>query len=146
MLYQQTRQAYQSIIGEGATQASLIQLVYHHLAQDLFNAAKAVREHDIEARCLASNHALLLLGHLESWVGLLGGDPVLEESLTSFYSMLRVSILQAQGQHDGELLDRAAHWVLDTRSAWQVQEGKAMLSANGIEQPRAKMESVSFCA
>lgn len=143
MLYQQTRQAYQNVVGEGATHAGLTQHVYHHLAQDLLRAAKGVRDGDIEARCLASNHALLLLGHLESWLDFLQGEPVLEESLRTFYGMLRVSILQAQGSLDADAFERAAQYVLETAAAWQVQGSKA---AAQLPQPERKREGVRVCA
>ena len=121
MLYQQSRSAYHFAAGAGATQAGLTQLVYTHLAQDLLHAADAIRNGHIEARCAASKHALMLLGHLESWSAELE-DPGLAQSLRAFYAMLRTCVLQSQAASDSLLLEESAQRVLEMCTVWQTKE------------------------
>ncbi len=127
MLYQQSRSAYHFAAGAGATQAGLTQLVYTHLAQDLLHAAEAIRNGHIQVRCAASNHALMLLGHVESWSAELE-DPGLAQSLRAFYTMLRICVLQSQTASDPLLLEESAQRVLEMRAVWQAKE-ESMRSA-----------------
>lgn len=145
MRTQQSTSAYQSASASGATQAGLLQLVYGSLAQDLLRAARAVRDGDIEARCAASNHALLLLGHLESWLDNLD-EPHLAESLQAFYSMLRTAILHLQAVPDAALFESYAQAVLDTRAAWQVKESSYFAASTTVGLGVDASEGISFLA
>lgn len=146
MLYQQSRSAYQTAAASGATQAGLLQLVYTRLAQDLLQAADAIRKDDIEGRCAASKHALLLLGHLESWVSDVK-DHALAESLRAFYAMLRTAVLAQQAALDHARLEQCAQLVLDTRAAWQAKEEDALSSSHGtIPGAYTEPERISFQA
>lgn len=115
--------AYQSASAAGATQIGLLKLVYDRLVQDFRSAAEAVRGHNIGARCNASNHALLLLGHLESW-DLYSDVPQLAISLAQFYAMLRTRTIQLQ--HSGAPADfeQLASLVMNTRVAWDRKEAE----------------------
>ena len=130
MSYEQSRSAYQTAAASGATHGVLVQLVYTHLAQDLLRAADAMRQRSVEGRCAASKHALLLLGHLESWVDELS-EPDLAMSLRSFYGMLRTSVLAQQKQLDPSVLEQCANMVLETRAAWQQKEAQLAIAGVG---------------
>ena len=146
MLTRQTTSAYQNATASGATQAGLLQLVYSHLAQDLLRAAEAVGVNNIEARCASSNHALLLLGHLESWLDCLE-EPTLAESLRGFYRMLSNSILQLQAAPDALLFEKAAQLVLDTRAVWQLKEQRLSSTYRDTAAlPAIGAGSISFSA
>ncbi len=121
---QKTDLAYQSASAEGATQIGLLKLVYDRLARDFTTAAEAVRSRDVATRCTASNHALLLLGHLESW-GEYTDDAQLAASLAEFYAMLRSRTLQIQHQGSPAEFEQLATLVLDTRAAWDRKEAHA---------------------
>ena len=145
-MYQQSRSAYQTAAVNGATQAGLLQLVYTRLAQDFLRAAEAVRQNKIGERCTASNHALLLLGHLESWIPDLG-DPKLAESLAAFYAMLRASVLQLQATLDAAKFEECAQLVLQMRAAWQAKEDNLLTAAGSVAAaPRPAPGSLSFHA
>lgn len=82
----------QSSIG-GASTIGLMLVLFDTLAGDIRRAANAVRRHDIETRCRELNHAVLVIGQLESWIDREnGGQPAVH--LTQFYSYLRAKILE----------------------------------------------------
>jgi flagellin-specific chaperone FliS len=131
--------AYQSASAEGATQIGLLKLVYDRLAHDLRTAAEAARRNDISARCAASNHALLLLGHLESWVEYLD-DVKLSASLRQFYQLLRTRALHLQRNGSGVDFEQLAAFVVGARVAWDTKESE--LTRRVAEEAEAPSASV----
>ncbi len=113
--------AYQMAAADGATHAGMVVLVYDGLARDLIQAAQAARQNNIERRCIASEHAMLLVGHLEQWVELVD-DSRLAAGLRDFYAMLRTRILQVQASAKPADFEDLAQLVCDTRAAWQAKE------------------------
>ncbi len=120
---------YRQMSGEGATYIGLLLVVYDTLAEDLRRAGQAVERADIGARCDATNHAFLLLGHLESWVASLD-DTTLQTSLLQFYSYLRsqAMLLQTATRPDG--FCELARLVGETRAAWQKRESRQIPPAD----------------
>lgn len=123
----QTELAYRKVAAEGANLVGLIVALYDTLAGDLKRASEAISRGDIEGRCKESNHAILVLGHLESWID--SGDPALGATLSQFYAYLRGEILRAQSDHSGVRLEALIPLVLDTRAAWQQRSSVALHSA-----------------
>lgn len=115
--------AYQMAAADGATHVGLMVLVYDAIAADLVKASKAVRDRDVELRCSRSNHALLLLGHLDSWIDLID-EPILATSMRQFYAMVRARIMQLQAAADADEFDQLADLISQTRACWQ-QKDKA---------------------
>ena len=116
--------AYRTASASGATHIGLLLLVYDALASDLQKAAEALSRGEIGARCTYSNHALLLLGHLEQWCALLDDD-VLANSLKAFYGHLRVQLLQHQASGAPENFFALARLVSETRAVWQLKEQRS---------------------
>ncbi len=122
-----TETLYRQVAAEGATYIGLLIVVYDSLAEDLRRAGLAVAANDISTRCTASNHALLLLGHLESWAASLEDLP-LKASLTAFYSYLRSSILTLQTRNAAEPFHELAGEVTGLRATWQHKEFELRLA------------------
>lgn len=114
---------YRQMAGEGATYIGLLLVVYDTLAEDFRRAAQAVARSEIAARCEATNHALLLLGHLESWTESLD-DAILSSSLLQFYGYLRTQALQLQTATDPAGFHELAQLVGETRACWQQRESQ----------------------
>ena len=112
---------YRQMAGDGATYIGLLLVVYDTLAEDFRRAGDAVERGDIPARCAATNHALLLLGHLESWTGSLD-DAVLAASLLQFYGYLRAQALRLQVAKAPAEFFELARLVGETRACWQKRE------------------------
>lgn len=117
--YSQT--IYQQASASGATHIGLLTIVYDALARDLHDAGQCLKKGDIAGRCNHSNHALLLLGHLESWADCLG-DTALTASLNEFYEFLRTQILRIQQDTSAETFNSLASLIAETRAAWQSKE------------------------
>jgi flagellar protein FliS len=113
--------SYQQSSISGATPMGLVIALYDKLACDLRLAVEAIREDDIEARCIALSHATLVLGQLQDWVNLESGD-ALAKSLADFYQILRTRMLEASLQKSAELLEAQIELVLQVRSAWQQRD------------------------
>lgn len=121
--------AYRNSVTEGATHIDILLACYDSLAEDIRLAGKYAAKGDIAARCRHSEHALLLIGHLESWVSLLG-DSELADSLTNFYGYLRVEILHLQLSAERSKFVDLALVVCETRAVWQKKQS-ARLSQMG---------------
>ena len=112
---------YRQVAAEGATYIGLLTVVLDSLAEDLRLAGLAAARHDIPARCSASNHAFLMLAHLESWATDLD-EPALKSSLLTFYTYLRSTLLTLQSEPRTQpFLDLATH-VTQLRITWQTKE------------------------
>ena len=126
---QSSETLYRRIAGEGATYIGLLLAVYDTLAADLRRAGQAVDRRDIAARCDATNHAFLLLGHLESWTDSLD-DATLQASLRKFYTHLRIQALLLQANPQSEAFFELAQLVGETRAVWQRRETLDRAAAN----------------
>lgn len=120
---QSSESFYRRIAGEGATYIGLLLVVYDTLAADLRRAGQAVERSDISTRCDATNHAILLLGHLESWTDTLD-DATLQASLRQFYAHIRTQATLLQANPQTQPFYDLADLVGDTRAAWQQRESQ----------------------
>lgn len=125
---------YRQMAGEGATYIGLLLVVYDTLAEDLRRAAQAVERAEIQARCDATNHALLLLGHLESWTASLD-DATLQASLLQFYGYLRAQAMLLQTATQAVGFYDLARLVGETRAAWQKRESQQASMAHTPATP-----------
>ncbi|SEF63455.1 flagellar biosynthetic protein FliS [Bryocella elongata] len=114
----------------GATPIGLVIALYDKLASDLRLAVEAMRQEDIEARCIALNHATLVLGQLQDWVNLESGDP-LAMSLANFYQIIRARMLEASLKKSASLLEAQIELVLQVRGAWQQRDAASVEAAHG---------------
>ena len=118
-----TTTLYRQVAGEGATYIGLLTVVLDSLAEDLRLAGLAAARADIPARCSASNHAFLLLAHLESWATDLD-ELALKSSLLTFYSYVRATLTTLQTATTQQpFLDLATH-VTELRITWQTKEAQ----------------------
>ena len=114
----QSLDLYRSSSLAGATHIDLLIATYDGLAEDLRLAGEAAESGDIAERCRWTHHAMLLLGHLESWLPFLQ-ERALEDTLSRFYVFLRGEMLRLQtGASRGRFLELAMH-VCEARAAWQ---------------------------
>lgn len=119
-----TANAYRAASLEHASHLDLLLASYDALAQDLRLAGLAAEQGHIAERCRLSGHALLLVGHLESWTQLLH-EPVLESSLADFYTFVRGELMRSQGSPSAAHFSNLALLVCEVRAAWQGKGSKA---------------------
>lgn len=124
--------AYRTSSAEGATHIGLLLSVYDALAEDIALSGEAEQNADLPARCRHSQHALLLLGHLESWVPSLE-DATLEQSLLCFYKYIRAELLRLQTVRSREGFVELAMRVCEARAAWQSKQAQARSAIGDAE-------------
>lgn len=113
---------YRDCAVHGASPIGLLLALYDRLVLDLRNAAHAIQQKDIESRCKELNHALLIVGQLESWINReSGGESA--ENLVHFYSYIRAKMLEASVKMVPRILEDLAGAILHVRSAWQQLDG-----------------------
>ena len=102
---------------EGASPIGLMVVLFDRLAGDFGRAASALNGNDIETRCKEFDHALLVLGQLESWVDLeKGGEGA--RNLTGFYAFLRAKMIEAAANQSAKPLEVPIAMILQVRTAW----------------------------
>jgi flagellin-specific chaperone FliS len=136
--------AYRNSATEGATHVDILLACYDALAEDLRMAGNAAARRDFAARCRHSQRALLLVGHLESWISLLD-DTELASSLTRFYEYLRSEILRLQLSSELEPFMNVALVVCETRASWQKRQSvEPSKTAESSEPPYSMEESTGL--
>ncbi len=113
-----TEMTYRRTSINGASPIGLIIALFDTLVGDFQRAAAAIHKNDIETRCREMNHALLVIGHLESWVDpKAGGESA--RALSRFYAYLRAKMMEASLTKAPRLLESQIDMILHVRSSWQ---------------------------
>jgi len=113
--------AYRDSATQGATHIDILLACYDALAQDIRLAGESAARGDVVARCRYSQHALLFIGHLESWISLLDSTDLCA-ILADFYTYLRSEILRLQVCTELDSFMKLALLVCETRAAWQSRQ------------------------
>lgn len=132
--------AYRASATEGATHLDILLACYDALAEDIRLAGKFAVKGDVVSRCRHSERALLLIGHLESWVSLLD-DHDLAGSLTNFYQYLRAEILRLQISSELERFMALALVVCESRAAWQSKQSPERSQTGAGVEPHYSTET-----
>lgn len=123
------RTTYRENDVRGATAVRLVVLLYEQLVQDLTHAAQAFQQNEIELRTRYINHAILVIGHLQSPLDFANGGKVAED-LDSFYSVLRQNLVQVQFYPSKTGLGQLITDVLAVRESWiEVERAEKSLAA-----------------
>jgi flagellar protein FliS len=102
---------------EGASPIGLMVVLFDTLAGDLRRAVAALNKNDIETRCKELNHAVLVIGQLDSWVDLdKGGESA--RNLTGFYSYLRAKMMEAAVSKSAKPLEAPIQMIQQVSTAW----------------------------
>ena len=111
------RTAYRENDVRGATAVRLVVLLYEQLVQDLRHALQAIEQNDIELRTKRINHAILVIGHLQSPLDFANGGKVAQD-LNHFYNVLRQNLVQVQFHPSRAGLSQQITDLLAVREAW----------------------------
>lgn len=118
MSLNRTEASYRRLAIEGASPIGLLVALFDILIADLRKAAIALHNNDIETRCREYNHALLVIGQLESWVDTKrGGESA--QVLRRFYAHLRAKMMEAAVTKSAKVLETQIDGVVHVRTAWQ---------------------------
>jgi flagellar protein FliS len=123
------RTAYRENDVRGATAIRLVVLLYEQLVQDLSQALQAIKKNDIELRTKRINHAILVIGHLQSPLDFANGGKVARD-LDHFYNVLRQNLVQVQFLPSQAGLSQQITDLLAVREAWiEVERAEKSLVA-----------------
>jgi flagellar biosynthetic protein FliS len=132
----------------GATALRLVVLLYEQLIHDLTRAAQAIEQNEIELRTKLINHAVLVIGHLQSPLDFENGGKVAKD-LDRFYSVLRQNLVQVQFFPSKTGIQQLITDVLAVREAWiEVERAEDSTSTTAPEAvpsaaPRHRSDPVS---
>lgn len=126
------RTAYRENDVRGATAVRLVVLLYEQLVQDLRHALQAIEQNDIEVRTKRINHAILVIGHLQSPLDFANGGKVAQD-LDHFYNVLRQNLVQVQFHPSQAELSQQITDLLAVREAWaDVERAEKSLVATTV--------------
>ena len=126
------RTAYRENEVRGATAIRLVVLLYEQLVQDLRQALQAIEQNDIELRTRRINHAILVIGHLQSALDFVNGGKV-AQNLNHFYNVLRQNLVQVQFHPSRAGLSQQITDLLAVREAWtEVERAEKSLVAAAV--------------
>lgn len=111
------RKSYREAAVRGASRVGLVVLLYEQMIEDLRRAVKALEQNQIELRTRHINHAILVIGHLQSTLDFERGGSVARK-LDRFYYALRGKLVQAQVSASRQLLQLQINELLSLRDAW----------------------------
>jgi flagellar protein FliS len=143
------RSAYREGAVRGASGVRLVIFLYEQLIQDLRRAALAMEQGDVESRTKELNHAISVLGHLQSTLDRERGG-VVGSNLDRFYGSVRSRLMEAQARVSREILHQQISDLLSVREAWiQVdhevaapQPAVASYGSGGKDKDRDSFSSV----
>jgi flagellar protein FliS len=126
------RTAYRENEVRGATAIRLVVLLYEQLVQDLSQALQAIEQNDIELRTKRINHAILVIGHLQSPLDFAHGGKAAQD-LNHFYNVLRQNLVQVQFHPSQAGLSQQITDLLAVREAWtEVERAEKSLVATAV--------------
>jgi flagellar biosynthetic protein FliS len=137
------RTTYREDDVRGATSVRLVVLLYEQLVQDLRQALQALEQHDIELRTKRINHAILVIGHLQSPLDFANGAKVARD-LDHFYDVLRQNLVQVQFHPSKAGLSQQITDILAVREAWvEVDRVEKPSIAAAVTTPAHSMASMA---
>ena len=125
--------SYREAAVAGASPVRLVILLYEQAMEDLRRALAAHSRGDIEGRTREINHAILVIGHLESTLDPEQGGKV-AENLALFYRHLRSALVEAQCQQSAAGMEQAIAQLVQVHGAWcEVERATASPSPQNSE-------------
>jgi flagellar secretion chaperone FliS len=126
------RTVYRENEVRGASPVRLVVLLYQQMIQDLTQAARAIEQNDIPLRTNRINHAILVIGHLQSPLDFANGGKVAQD-LDHFYNVLRQNLVQVQFHPSQAGLSQQITDLLAVREAWtEVERAEKSLVATTV--------------
>lgn len=111
------RLSYREGAVRGASPVRLVALLYEQAIEDLRGARAALDQGDIETRTAKINHAIVVIGHLQSSLDLQQGGEV-ARNLERFYLVVRAALLDAQCRQSATLLEEQIALLMQVHEAW----------------------------
>jgi flagellar secretion chaperone FliS len=118
--------SYQQASARGATPIGQVIALYDTILRDFVRALAALQSGDVEARVFELNHALLVIGHLQSVLDHeRGGEAA--KYFDRFYSVTRGMIVEANIRATPEAVEELINLYGGLREAWYQAGQKSSL-------------------
>jgi len=130
------RSAYREVAARGASPVRLVVLLYEQMIEDLRQAVNAIQQNNVELRTNKINHAIFVIGCLQSSLNKEAGGPVALD-LERFYEQLRGNLAHAQLRASQSILSQQITDLLTLRDAWSEVERAEAPSQNPSPVPLA---------
>jgi flagellar protein FliS len=117
------QQSYRESSARGASPVDLVVRLYEQIVEDLRQASLAIDQNDIRRRTNRINHAILVVGHLQSPLDFDNGGKVAKD-LDHFYNTLRQNLVQVQFFPSKHGIAQLITDLLAVRQAW-VEVGRS---------------------
>jgi flagellar protein FliS len=111
------QQSYREAAVRGASPVGLVVRLYEQIIEDLRQVALAIEQNDIKRRTQRINHAILVVGHLQSPLDFANGGKVAKD-LDHFYGVLRQNLVQVQFFPSKRGVAQLITDLLAVRAAW----------------------------
>jgi flagellar biosynthetic protein FliS len=135
--------AYREADVRGATAVRLVILLYEQMIRDLSQVAQAIEQNDIELRTKCINHAILVVGYLQSPLDFASGGKVAKD-LDHFYNALRQNLVQVQFFPTKAGTNQLITDLLAVREAWiEVERAETQLITRVVVAPASSMAAPS---
>lgn len=115
------RSAYREDAARGVRPVRLVVLLYEQMIEDLRQAVNAIKQNNIELRTNKINHAIFVIGYLQSSLNREAGGQV-ALNLERFYDQLRENLVRAQIGVSRAILSQQITDLLTLREAWSQVE------------------------
>lgn len=129
------RQQYREDAVRGASPVQLVVRLYEQLIEDLRQVATAIERNDIPQRTSRIQHAILVVGHLQSPLDFENGGKVAKD-LDHFYNVVRQNLLQVQFFPARPPVTQLITDLLAVRQAW--------IEVERAENPSALTKTVTM--
>jgi len=127
------RFSYREAAVRGASPLRLVILLYEQAIEDLRQAQVALESGDIEGRTRAINHAIVVIGYLQSSLDKEHGG-VVAQNLERFYDQLRSGLVEVQFKQSAGALQRQVSLLMQIHGAWcEVERTTAGTAATNPE-------------
>jgi flagellar protein FliS len=142
------RLTYRESAVAGASPVRLVILLYEQLIEDLRRALTACRVGDIEERTRQINHAILIIGCLQSSLDAERGEAVVA-NLERFYNQVRSGLIDAQCRQSTDAIERQIAHIMLVHEAWcdverdQAASVRPSAAGDPVEQPPTPIEAGS---
>jgi flagellar secretion chaperone FliS len=134
------RLSYRAAAVVGASPVRLVSLLYEQLIEDLQRAASAQRAGNIVERTRQINHAILVLGHLQTSLDKSQGGTV-AATLERFYEQLRASLIEAQFRQSVAILEQQICDLMQVHEAWREVERTTIVAEAPAPQTHQPSQS-----
>jgi flagellar secretion chaperone FliS len=142
MSFQNALSAYHQISARGATPVGQVVTLYDTILRDLHRARAAFEAGDIETRVFELNHALTVIGHLQSTLDRERGGEA-SKQLDHFYRIVRPMILELNTAPSREGLQRLIDLFAPLRQAWDEASQKIPAGAPPEAKPEIRVSMIS---